>query len=71
MLKNRVVVRYRDGRRMKGFTWDFLPTKEVFHVADEKDEKKISEVSTRDLKAVFFVKTFDGDKNRQWSRPSD
>lgn len=65
MLKNRVVVRYRDGRKLKGFTWDFLPTKDVFHVADEKDEKKISEISTRDLKAVFFVKTFEGDKNRQ------
>lgn len=65
MLKNRVVVRYRDGRKLKGFTWDFLPTKDLFHVADEKDEKKISEISTRELKAVFFVKTFEGDKNRQ------
>jgi hypothetical protein len=65
MLKNRVVVRYRDGRRLKGFTWDFLPTKEIFHVADEKDEKKISEISIRDLKAVFFVKTFEGNRERQ------
>lgn len=61
-LKNRVVIRYRDGRKLKGFTWDFLPNKEVFHVADEHDERKISEVSVRDLKAVFFVKTFDGNK---------
>ena len=65
MLKNSVVVRYRDGRKLKGFTWDFLPTKEVFHVADEKDEKKISEISTKELKAVFFVRTFEGDKNHQ------
>ena len=61
-LKNRVVIRYRDGRKQKGYTWDFLPNKEVFHVADEHDERKILEVSTRDLKAVFFVKTFEGNR---------
>ena len=65
MLKNRVVVRYRDGRKLKGFTWDFVPTKDVFHIADEKDEKKITEIATKELKAVFFVRTFEGDKNHQ------
>lgn len=61
-LKNRVVVRYRNGQTLKGFTLDFTPNKETFHVADYRDERKVTEVSTKDLKAVFFVKTFEGDR---------
>lgn len=61
-LKNRVVVRYRDGGKLKGFTWDFVPHKEIFHLSDSEDERKISEVAVRDLKAIFFVRTFAGNR---------
>jgi hypothetical protein len=61
-LKNRVVIRFRDGKLVKGYTWDFLPQKDVFHVADPADEKKILQVACRDLKAVFFVRTFEGNR---------
>jgi hypothetical protein len=61
-LKNRVVVRYRDGRKLKGFTWDFVPQKEIFHISDEQDERKITEVAAKELKAVFFVRTFAGNR---------
>ncbi len=61
-LKNRIVIRYRDGRKLKGYTWDFVPNKEIFHVADADDERKITEVNTKELKAVFFVRTFDGNR---------
>ena len=61
-LKNRVVIRYRDGRKLKGYTWDFVPQKELFHLSDPEDERKISEVAAKDLKAVFFVRTFAGNR---------
>jgi len=61
-LKNRVVIRYRDGRILKGFTWDFVPQKELFHLSDSEEERKIAEVAVRDLKAIFFVRTFAGNR---------
>ena len=73
--KNRIVARFLDGRVMKGFTFDFLPNKESFHLVDSEDERKVSPVATKDLKAIFFVKTFAGDKERKnrlpagWGRP--
>lgn len=60
--KNKVVVRFLDGRILKGVTWDFLPNKEKFHVADATDERHVTEVSAGDLKAVFFVRTFTGNR---------
>lgn len=63
--RNRVVVRYADGRVSKGFTFDFLPNKESFHLVDAEDERKVTAVSANELKAVFFVKSFAGNKNRK------
>jgi hypothetical protein len=57
--ENRVVVHYRDGALVKGTTLDFFPTKDTFHVTDHSS--LIHEVALDDLKAVFFVKSFDGD----------
>ena len=33
MTPNKVVARYQDGRMLKGFASDFLPTKDMFHLA--------------------------------------
>jgi hypothetical protein len=63
--KTRVVVRCLDGRVLKGFTFDFLPNKESFHLVDAEDERKIEPISAKGLKAVFFVKTFAGNKSRK------
>jgi hypothetical protein len=52
-VENKVVVRFRDGRLVKGFTHD------------AGDGGKVVEVSTSLLKAVFFVKTFEGNKNHR------
>jgi hypothetical protein len=57
---NRVVARFRDGRIVKGYTYDFAPDKGFFHVTDAEDDKKVVEVSVALMKAVFFVKTFEG-----------
>ena len=59
MAGNRVVARYRDGRMVKGSTADFLPTKEMFHVAPEAGGAPVA-VQIRELKAVFFVRDLAG-----------
>jgi len=64
-IENKVVVRFRDGSMVKGFTHDFNPNKEIFHVTEVQDGGKVIEVSTSLLKAVFFVKTFEGNKNHR------
>jgi hypothetical protein len=67
--KNRVVVRYADGRVAKGFTFDFLPNKESFHLVDSEDERKVTAIVATDLKAIFFVKSFAGNKEHRSSPP--
>ena len=57
----KVVVRYVDGRVVKGMTQDFFPNKDRFHLrSDTTVSEEPAEVLIRDLKAVFFVKDFDG-----------
>jgi hypothetical protein len=58
----KVVVRYSDGRLIKGFTQDFFPNKERFHIipADTPFGAAI-EVSMKDLKAILMVRDFVGD----------
>ena len=60
---NKVVARFADGRIIKGTTADFYPNKDTFHLAVEAAPvgEKPLEVSTQDLKALFFVKEFEGD----------
>ncbi len=60
-VQNLVVARYKDGRIVKGTTYDFGPQKKGFHVVPLGEEgKKVSEVLFSDLKAVFFVKSLEG-----------
>lgn len=61
MALNKVVLKLRDGTIQKGQTNDFFPNKKKFHIEDL--EGNIIEVSTDQLKAIFFVKDFLGDKN--------
>jgi hypothetical protein len=61
MEKVKVVVRFSDGKLIKGFTQDFFPNKERFHLipADNPSGGAI-EVSMKDLKAIFMVRDFIG-----------
>ncbi len=61
----KVIMRYTDGRLIKGFTNDFLPNKPVFHVhpAENDPGSKATEVNVNQLKAIFFVKDFGGNKS--------
>jgi hypothetical protein len=64
-IENKVVVRFRDGNMLKGYTYDFFPHKNVFHLTETRYSKDVTEVSKSLLKAVFFVKTFEGNKNHR------
>ena len=57
-----VVARFLDGRVLKGTTHDFAPQKPIFHLYlwGEQAAKAIA-VPVGALKALFFVKSYDGD----------
>jgi len=63
MTPNKVVARFKDGTMMKGTTADFFPNKNVFHLIVTNSETLT--VNTDQLKAIFFVKEFEGDKERK------
>ena len=63
MIPNKVVVKFKDKRLKKGTTRDFFPNKTLFHLEDVNGD--LSEISIDDLKAVFFVKDFEGNESHQ------
>jgi hypothetical protein len=58
----KVVIRYADGRVVKGHTRDFFPNKTSFHleVFSEDSSGKVMEIHLQELKAIFFVRDFVG-----------
>jgi hypothetical protein len=68
----KVVVRYADGQVIKGYTQDFFPNKDRFHLQPQQKSsgQDTQQVLIKDLKAIFFVKDFDGnptyDERRQY-----
>ncbi len=73
MIQNKIVVRYQDGRISKGYTNNFMPNKDVFHLIplDAPAGSKPLDVYVNVLKAVFFVKDFTGDKQYQEKKTFD
>jgi len=63
MEPNRVVVKFKGNTISKGKTNDFFPNKTQFHLEDMNGD--IVEISIEDLKAVFFVKDFEGNKDHK------
>ena len=63
MLQNQVVIKYKNGTLSKGKTSDFFPNKNEFHL--EVFSEEINKILVEDLKAIFFVKSFDGNKNHK------
>ena len=61
MEPNKVVIKFKDNTVAKGKTNDFFPNKTQFHLEEMNGE--IVEISIEELKAVFFVKDFNGNKN--------
>jgi hypothetical protein len=61
---NKVVVHSMAGKLLKGTTQDFFPNRPTFHVIPS-DGGAAMEVRVKQLKAVFFVKDFVGDRHRR------
>lgn len=59
---NKVVVAFLDGRRLKGYVFNFSALRDAFRVfpEDTSHQQEGTNVSVKDLKAVFFVKDFGG-----------
>lgn len=70
MAGNKLVARYRDGRMVKGVTTDFIPAREMFHVAPEDGSKPLT-VRVVDLKAIFFVRDYAGDAEHRSTNEFD
>jgi small nuclear ribonucleoprotein (snRNP)-like protein len=64
---NKVVVAFVDGRRLKGYIYDFSATKDFFNLlpAVKTLHEQGTKVLVKDLKAVFFVKDFQGSRDYQ------
>jgi hypothetical protein len=58
-MRNKVVLHFIGGRIRKGTSEDFFPNKDRFHFQDN-DQPGIHQIRVADLKAIFFVKTFEG-----------
>ena len=59
---NRAVVAFRDGRRLKGYILNFSALKDKFRLFSGEPGKQQTgvDVSCAELKAIFFVKDFEG-----------
>jgi hypothetical protein len=67
-----VVARFADGRVLKGTTQDFAPNKSTFHLAVWGDPKaKALAIPIGALKALFFVRSYEGDAKRNDSQDLD
>lgn len=66
--RNKAVVAFLDGRRMKGYIYSFSAQKDHFLVFSEPDtaESQGTEVQMKDLKAIFFARDFVG--NSEYSK---
>jgi hypothetical protein len=69
MAANKVVVHFKDDTLIKGVTSDFFPTKERFHVTVLGGGTRA--VLLNELKGLFFVKDFDGNKDYEDSFADD
>ena len=60
----KIIVRYADGQIIKGYTQTFSPDKPTFHLTpvDPKVSNGPIEVQVKDLKAIFFIRDFLGNR---------
>jgi small nuclear ribonucleoprotein (snRNP)-like protein len=58
-MQNQIIVRFSNGKILKGTTADLFPNKALFHLKDN-DSGALQEIGISNLKAVYFVKSFEG-----------
>ncbi len=61
MKKQKVVLNFLDGRIIKGYINDFSPKDEFVLIENRLSDEQKFEIN--ELKAIFFVKTFKGNKH--------
>lgn len=61
MDKEKVVIRYVDGRIVKGYLLKFSPSEREVIIEDLSSERV--QINMSELKAIFFVRTFEGDRS--------
>ncbi len=69
---NRAVVAFLDGRRLKGYLFNFSALKESFRLFPNEpaQQQSGSDILVKDLKAIFFVRDFAGNPDYD-ETPSD
>ena len=69
---NRVVVACMDGERRKGFVFNFSALRDSFRLFPEANSPQSAgvDLDLRDVKAIFFVKDFSGNRERKDSYAS-
>ena len=73
----RIIARFKDGRQLRGQTYDFERTRPVFHLMTQNPETNKEEnvkIMLRELKGIFFVKSYKGDpdyRDKQEFTPAD
>jgi uncharacterized protein DUF6982/PilZ domain-containing protein len=60
----KVIARFRDGRLVRGYTADFHPSKPQLHLSSEPHSSDTLFLQLSQLKALFFVRDFNGDQAR-------
>jgi hypothetical protein len=60
----KVIARFRDGRLVRGYTNDFHPARPQLHLAAEPNSRDPLCLHLAQLKALFFVREFQGDPKR-------
>lgn len=70
MYGKKTVIKYHNGKILKGYTTDFHPDKDIFRLQlteeyQNQEQKELIEVKISDIKAIFFVKDFQGNKDYQ------
>lgn len=60
--RNKAVVAFLDGRRLKGYIYNFSAQKDRFRLFFEQDtlQREGTDVQMKDLKAIFFARDFVG-----------
>jgi hypothetical protein len=65
MEKQKVVLNFLDRRIIKGYVEDFSPKDNTIMLLDQSSDRHA--IALNELKAVFFVKTFEGNKgHKEW-----
>jgi hypothetical protein len=72
MTVNKIVVHEKSGNVIKGTTADFLPKRPLFHLSvGGMHGEEMKKIFINDLKAVFFVRDFGGNKDYKETKSPD